>query len=87
LLHPDGLNVCASVGPADPLRRAARRRGKLVGQRIASLNRLTALLELLGPGYLDALGGSLTTKTTQAVLARYADPRKLLRTPADWVKS
>lgn len=82
LLHPDGLNICASDGPANPLRRAVRRRGKLVGQRIASLNRLTALLELLGPGYLDALGGNLTTKTTQAVLARYADPRKLLRTPA-----
>jgi transposase len=82
LLHPDGLNICASVGPADPLRRAVRRRSKLVGQRIASLNRLTALLELLGPGYLDALGGNLTAKTTQAVLGRYADPRKLLRTPA-----
>ena len=82
LLHPDGLNVCAGIGPADPLRRAVRRRVKLVGQRITSLNRLTALLELLGPGYLDALGGGLTTKTGQAVLSRYADPRKLLRTPA-----
>jgi hypothetical protein len=52
LLHPDGLTVCAGIGPADPLRRAVRRRAKLVSQRIRSMNRLTALLELLGPGYL-----------------------------------
>jgi transposase len=82
LLHPDGLNVCTSIGPADPLRRAVRRRTKLVDQRITSLNRLTALLELLGPGYLEVFHGALTTKTAHAVLSRYADPRKLLRTPA-----
>ena len=82
LLHPDGLTVCAGIGPADPLRRAVRRRAKLVSQRITSLNRLTALLELLGPGYLRVFSGSLASKTTQALLSRYADPRKLLRTPA-----
>ena len=82
LLHPNGLNVCQDQGPADPLRRTVRRRAKLVRQRITSLNRLTALLELLGPGYNDAFSGSLATKTAQAVLSRYADPRKLLRTPA-----
>ena len=59
-----------------------RRRAKLVSQRITSLNRLTALLELLGPGYLRVFSGSLASKTTQALLSRYADPRKLLRTPA-----
>ena len=82
LLHPDGLTVCTGIGPADPLRRAVRRRAKLVSQRITSLNRLTALLELLGPGYLTLFSGSLASKTTQALLSRYADPRKLLRTPA-----
>ena len=82
LLHPNGLNVCHDLGPADPLRRTVRRRAKLVRQRISSLNRLTALLELLGPGYNDAFSGGLATKTAQAVLSRYADPRKLLRTPA-----
>ena len=82
LLHPDGLNVCQDLGPADPLRRTVRRRTKLVRQRITSLNRLTALLELLGPGYNDAFSGGPATKTAQAVLSRYADPRKLLRTPA-----
>ena len=74
LLHPNGLNVCHDLGPADPLRRTVRRRAKLVRQRITSLNRLTALLELLGPGYNDAFSGALTTKTAQAVLSRYADP-------------
>ena len=76
LLHPNGLNVCHDLGPADPLRRTVRRRAKLVRQRITSLNRLTALLELLGPGYNEAFSGGLTTKTAQAVLSRYADPRK-----------
>jgi len=77
-----GLNVCHDQGQADPLRRTVRRRAKLVRQQITSLNRLTALLELLGPGYNDAFSGGLATKTAQAVLSRYADPRKLLRTPA-----
>jgi transposase len=81
LLHPDGLNACHSVGPADPLRRAVRRRTKLVDQRITSLNRLTALLELLGPTYPEVFAGALASKTAYAVLSRYADPRKLLRTP------
>ena len=75
------------VAPAERNRACHHRGGRgrqfgLLGQRITSLNRLTALLEPLGPGYLDALGGGLTTKTAQAVLSRYADPRKLLRTPA-----
>jgi len=82
LLHPDGLTVCTGIGPADPLRRAVRRRAKLVSQRITSMNRLTALLELLGPGYLTVFSGSLGSKTTQMLLSRYADPPKLLRTPA-----
>ena len=82
LLHPEGLIVCEDAGPADPLRRAVRRRARLVERRIEMLNRLTALIELLGPGYLDLFGGRLNGKTAQAVLARYADPQRLLRVPA-----
>jgi hypothetical protein len=43
------------------------------------MNRLTALL---GPGYLTVFSVSLGSKTTQMLLSRYADPRKLLRTPS-----
>ena len=57
LTGSDGLNICQDLGPADPLRRTVRRRAKLVRQRITSLNRLTALLELLGPGYNEAFSG------------------------------
>ena len=83
LLHPEGLIVCEDVGPADPLRRAVRRRTRLIERRIEMLNRLTALIELLGPCYLDLLAGNLTSKTSLAVLERYADPRKVRRTPVD----
>lgn len=83
LLHPEGLILCEDVGPADPLRRAVRRRTRLVERRIEMLNRLTALIELLGPGYLDLLGGNLNTKTALAVLERYADPTRVRRTPAE----
>lgn len=81
LLHPDGLILCEDVGPADPLRRAVRRRARLVERRIEMLNRLTALIELLGPGYLDLLGSNLTSKTSLTVLERYADPVRLRRVP------
>ena len=83
LLHPEGLIVCEEVGPADPLRRAVRRRTKLVERRVEMLNRLTALIELLGPGYLDLLGSNLNSKTALAVLERYADPTRLRRTPVE----
>lgn len=83
LLHPEGLIVCEDAGPADPLRRAVRRRSKLVERRIEMLNRLTALIELLGPGYLDLLGSNLNSKTALAVLERYADPTRLRRAPAE----
>jgi hypothetical protein len=66
------LNVCQDLGPADPLRRTVRRRAKLVQQPITSLNRLTALLELLGPGSNDAFSGSLATKTSELCALRQA---------------
>lgn len=83
LLHPEGLIYCDSTGPADPLRRAVRRRAQLVGQRTKMSNRLTALIELLGPGYLEVFGSSLQSRTTLAVLGRYADPRALRRVPKE----
>lgn len=83
LLHPDGLITCEDNGPADPLRRAVRRRAQLVSRRTQMLNRLTALIELLGPAYLDVLGSNLNSKTALAVLERYADPQRLRRTPTE----
>lgn len=78
LLHPDGdLVVLDNLGPADPLKRAVRRRSSLLDRRTASFRRLDALVELLGPAWADVLGHGSYAKTALAVLERYADPRKL----------
>ncbi len=77
LLHPDGLRSIDHLGPAEPLVRAVRLRSSLVKRRTATAQRLDALVELLGPGWSDALGVSDYTKTALAVLERYADPRAL----------
>lgn len=79
LLHPEGLKQLSELGPATALKRAVRRRANLVGDRTATHNRIAALLELLGPAYLEALGGGDYTKGALAVLGRYGDPRVLLR--------
>jgi transposase len=68
----------SGAGPADPLRRATRRRASLVARRTAVMTRLDALVELLGPDWYDALGSDYE-KTALAVLARYPDPEQLLR--------
>jgi len=78
LLHPEGLLEYTDGGPADPLRRAVRQRASLVKRRTAVLNRLDALLELLGPAWYEALG-SRYGKTALELLARYGDPITLLR--------
>lgn len=78
LLHPDGLRRHTSDGPAEPLRRAVKMRSSIVKRRTAVFQRLDALLELLGPGWYDALGSNYG-KAALAVLARYADPTALLR--------
>jgi transposase len=78
LLHPDGLRPVSGAGPADPLRRAARRRSSLVARRTAVMNRLDALVELLGPAWYEALGSDYE-KTSLAVLAQYPNPEQLLR--------
>lgn len=57
-LHPEGLEAYDGFGPADPLRRAVRRRLRFVDERTAAQNRLDALLELLGGDqWLRALHG------------------------------
>jgi len=79
LLHPEGLVAHDGPTPADPFRRATRRRSKLVKARVACWQRLDALLELLGPGYGAALHTDGYTKTALEVLARFGDPRDLRR--------
>ena len=79
LLHPEGLNPVGGLGPAEPLRRAVRRRVKLVEWRLASRQRLDALLDLLGPGYAEVLGTARYGKAALEILERYGGPRKLRR--------
>lgn len=79
LLHPEGLRELDSLGPAAALKRAVRRRLKLVDRRTACFNRLDAMVELLGPAWADVLGGGGYTKTALGVLERYANPHKLKR--------
>jgi transposase len=79
LLHPEGLTEVDLLGPTDPMRRAVRRRARFVQEATRALNRLVALVELLGPGYQNAFPSGLHNKTAFAVLSRYADPRALKR--------
>jgi transposase len=78
LLHPEGLRPIDGLGPGEALRRAVRLRANLVKRRAMALQRLDALLELLGPFWTDVLGTALT-KTALVVLERYADPHALKR--------
>lgn len=77
-LHPEGVNPIDGLGPAEPLRRAVRRRVTLVKARHRSRQRLDSLLDLLGPGYAQVLGACYN-KTALTVLERYGDPRRLRR--------
>jgi transposase len=81
LLHPDGLRPGEEPGPYDALRRAVRRRSKLVKQRTAVFARIDALLELLGPHWEEALDSDDGYgKAALAVLAGGgADPGRLKR--------
>ncbi|WP_206311097.1 transposase [Streptomyces sp. A1499] len=80
LLHPEGLRPMSDSGPADPLRRAVRRRSSLVERRTATFYRLDALLELLGPAWADALGSGAYCKAALAVLHKTgADPHAVRR--------
>lgn len=77
LLHPEGLRSIDDLGVADSLRRAVRHRSNIVKRRTASVLRIEALLELMGPALGDVLGGGDLPKGSLAVLERYADPRAL----------
>lgn len=79
LLHPEGLTAHDGPTPTDPFRRAVRRRSKLVKARVACWQRIDALIELLGPGYLTALHTDGYTKTALEVLSRFSDPHELRR--------
>jgi transposase len=80
LLHPEGLHAEHGLGPGDPLRRATRLRQTLVKRRSRTLARLDALLEILGPGWLHALGADLANKTPLKFLAAgYACPHTVKR--------
>jgi transposase len=81
LLHPEGLRSLAEPGAYDALRRAVRRRSKLVKQRTTVFGRIDALLELLGPHWEDVLGGTDGYgKAALVVLAGGgADPGRLKR--------
>ncbi len=77
MLHPDGLRRLDSLGPADPFKRAVRHRSSMQKQRVACAMRLDALLELLGPGWLEVFGTVSYGKTAVAILERYASPLAL----------
>ena len=80
LLHPDGLHAEHGLGPGDVLRRATKLRATLVKRRTATLSRLDALLELLGPGWLTAFCGDLANKTPLRFFAAgYGCPYTLKR--------
>ena len=80
LLHPEGLHDEHGLGPGDPLRRATRLRQSLVQRRTKSLARLDALLELLGPRWLEAFRADLANKTPLRFLAAgYACPDTVKR--------
>ena len=78
LLHPEGLREYTGDGPADPLRRIVKQRSSMVKRRAAVFHRLDAQLELLGPGWYDALGTDYGNATLH-FLARYADPNAVIR--------
>lgn len=78
MLHPDGLVATPGLGPAEALRRAVGHRASLVARRTAGVQRLHALLELLGPWWSASLG-SEPGKAALLVLERYADPHALQR--------
>ncbi|MGO9507421.1 MAG: IS110 family transposase, partial [Mycobacterium sp.] len=67
-----------SLGPGDELKRAVKIRSGLVHRRTACMARLDALLEILGPAWIAALGSDMTL-TALRFLARYANPVQVKR--------
>jgi len=77
-LHPEGLHAEEGLGCAEPLRRAVKIRSNLVRRRVTCTQRLDALLELLGPEWIAALG-TVMTATVLLFLSRWSDPHQVLR--------
>ncbi|MCU1364174.1 MAG: transposase [Acidimicrobiaceae bacterium] len=77
-MHREGLHTATGDGPAEPLRRACRQRVSLVMRRATCMNRLDAMLEIMGPGWTEALGSALTL-TDFKFLAKWAHPLRVQR--------
>lgn len=77
-MHREGLHTATGNGPAEPLRRACRQRVSLVMRRATCMNRLDAMLEIMGPGWTEALGSALTL-TDFKFLAKWAHPLRVQR--------
>jgi len=78
LLHPEGLHREDTLGPGEMLKRAVKVRSGLVHRRTTSMARLDALLEILGPAWVAAIGSDMSL-TALRFLARYGDPRTVKR--------
>jgi hypothetical protein len=78
VLHPEGLHLAEALGPGDPLKRAVKIRAGLVHRRSTAMARLDSLLEILGPGWIDALGTRMT-QTTFKFLVANANPHQVKR--------
>lgn len=76
LLHPEGLHREDALGPGDALKRAVKIRSGLVHRRTTSMARLDALLEIMGPAWVSALGSDMSL-TALRFLARYGHPAKV----------
>ncbi len=76
LLHPEGLHREDALGPGEALKRSVKIRSGLVHRRTASMARLDALLEIMGPAWVAALGSDMCL-TALRFLARYAHPVKV----------
>lgn len=76
LLHPEGLHAEKTLGPGDALKRVVKIRSGLVHRRSASMARLDALLEIMGPAWVAALGSDMSL-TALRFLARYGHPAKV----------
>lgn len=77
-LHPEGIHHERGLGPAQPLRRTVKIRSSLVKRRSACMHRLDALLEILGPDWIAAVGSAMTI-TILHFLSRWPDPRQVIR--------
>jgi hypothetical protein len=80
MLHPEGLHEAHGLGPGATLRRSTKLRSNLVKRRSACLARLDALLEILGPGWMQVFGADLSNITPLRFLAAgYACPHTVKR--------